>query len=74
MTIALIVSWIAAVLFVPYLGDKLLPDFSKTAQRAPWYQRLIARLRKQPEPEPIVHHAGEHFDPYQSRFIKVFVN
>lgn len=72
VTIALIVSWVAAVLFVPYLGDKLLPDFSKTAQRAPWYQRLIARLRKQPEPEPIVHHAGEHFDPYQSRFYQSF--
>ena len=27
--IALIVSWIAAVLFVPYLGDKLLPDLAR---------------------------------------------
>ena len=26
VTIALLVSWIAAVVFVPYLGDKLLPD------------------------------------------------
>ncbi len=27
--IALIVSWIAAVMFVPYLGDKLLPDLAR---------------------------------------------
>ena len=72
VTIALIVSWVAAVLFVPYLGDKLLPDFNNAPQRAPWYQRLIARLRKQPEPEPVVHHAGEHFDPYQTGFYQRF--
>lgn len=35
VTIALVVSWFAAVLFVPYLGDKLLPDFQRHAQRAP---------------------------------------
>ncbi|MCO7554331.1 efflux RND transporter permease subunit [Metapseudomonas otitidis] len=29
VTIALLVSWIAAVMFVPYLGDRLLPDLAK---------------------------------------------
>ncbi|MCK9796778.1 efflux RND transporter permease subunit [Pseudomonas sp. MAFF 302030] len=29
VTIALVASWIAAVVFVPYLGDKLLPDLAK---------------------------------------------
>lgn len=73
VTIALIVSWIAAVLFVPYLGDKLLPDFNKELiQKAPWYQRLWACLRKQPEPAPLVHHAGEHHDPYQTKFYQHF--
>ena len=72
VTIALIVSWVAAVIFVPYLGDKLLPDFTKTAQQAPWYARLWARLRKQPEPQPVVHHTGEHFDPYQTKFYQSF--
>ncbi|WP_180038277.1 efflux RND transporter permease subunit [Acinetobacter sp. YH16052] len=73
VTIALLVSWLAAVLFVPYLGDKLLPDFNKDLiQKAPWYQRLWARLRKQPEPQPMVHHAGEHYDPYQTRFYQGF--
>ncbi len=72
VTIALIVSWIAAVVFVPYLGDKLLPDFNKVPQKAPWYQLLLARLRKQPEPQPVIHHTGEHFDPYQSKFYQSF--
>lgn len=73
VTIALIVSWFAAVLFVPYLGDKLLPDFNKDVmQPAPWYQRLWARLRRQPEPEPMVHHAGEQHDPYQTKFYQHF--
>lgn len=72
VTIALIVSWIAAVVFVPYLGDKLLPDFNKVPQKAPWYQRILARLRKQPEPQPVIHHTGEHFDPYQSKFYQSF--
>ena len=72
VTIALIVSWVAAVVFVPYLGAKLLPDFSKEAQKAPWYVRLWARLRKQPEPPAVVHHVGEHFDPYQTKFYQSF--
>ena len=72
VTIALVVSWVAAVVFVPYLGDKLLPDFNQTAQKAPWYQCLWARLRKQPEPTPIVHHTGEHYDPYQTKFYQSF--
>lgn len=73
VTIALVMSWFAAVVFVPYLGDKLLPDFNKNlVQKAPWYQRLWARLRQQPEPQPIVHHAGEQHDPYQTQFYQKF--
>lgn len=48
VTIALVVSWIAAVVFVPYLGDRLLPDLAnKHAGKAhadpydsPFYQRI----------------------------------
>jgi multidrug efflux pump len=29
VTIALLVSWVAAVVFVPYLGERLLPDMAK---------------------------------------------
>ncbi|MGN5764435.1 efflux RND transporter permease subunit [Acinetobacter calcoaceticus] len=70
VTIALIVSWIAAVLFVPYLGEKLLPDFSKQQQQAAWYVRWWARLRKQPA--PIVEAHGQQHDPYQSKFYQSF--
>ncbi|NAR50914.1 efflux RND transporter permease subunit [Acinetobacter haemolyticus] len=70
VTIALVVSWIAAVLFVPYLGEKLLPDFSKQQQKAAWYLRLWARLRKQPA--PVVQAHGPHHDPYQTKFYQSF--
>ena len=72
VTIALIVSWFAAVLFVPYLGDKLLPDFNQTTPSAPWYQRLWARLRQQPAPVVVVQHTGDHHDPYQTKFYQKF--
>jgi multidrug efflux pump len=45
VTIALLVSWVAAVMFVPYLGDKLLPDLSQMNHQAPWYQRLWLWLK-----------------------------
>jgi multidrug efflux pump len=47
VTLALVVSWIAAVVFVPYLGDRLLPDFKKDGHahapdpyQKPFYQRF----------------------------------
>jgi multidrug efflux pump len=47
-TIALLVSWIVSVIFVPYLGYKLLPDFKKAGTHVdenavyqkPFYQRF----------------------------------
>ena len=47
-TIALLVSWIVSVIFVPYLGYKLLPDFKKAGAHVdenavyqkPFYQRF----------------------------------
>ncbi len=44
--IALLISWVAAVIFVPYLGYHLLPDMAKAdhdqgdAYQSKWYQRL----------------------------------
>ena len=56
-----------------YLGDKLLPDFNKELiQKRRGISCLWARLRKQPEPQPMVHHAGEHHDPYQTKFYQGF--
>jgi multidrug efflux pump len=47
VTIALVVSWIAAVLFIPYLGDKMLPDLKRMAHapRVPRPGSLAARWR-----------------------------
>lgn len=68
VTIALLVSWIVAVLFVPYLGEKLLPDFTKLGHQAPWYVRLWARLTKKPQPQTVAISQDHHYDPYQSSF------
>ncbi len=42
--IALLVSWVAAVLFVPYLGYYLLPDFRKAKAGPGVMARLAGRL------------------------------
>ncbi|MDC4796518.1 efflux RND transporter permease subunit [Acinetobacter baumannii] len=68
VTIALLVSWVAAVLFVPYFGEKLLPDFTKTGHQAPWYVRLWARITKKPQPQTVAISQDHHYDPYQSSF------
>ena len=50
VTIALLVSWIAAVVFVPYLGDRLLPDFNKAhggaAHHDPYDSRFYRAFRR----------------------------
>lgn len=53
VTIALLVSWIAAVIFVPYLGFKLLPDMAKLQAKKhgganghdPYSTRFYQRVR-----------------------------
>ncbi len=52
VTIALLVSWVAAVLFIPWLGDRMLPDLAKKHAQAgadghdpyqrPFYRRFRA--------------------------------
>ena len=51
VTIALLLSWIAAVVFVPYLGDKLLPDFHAKNGNGkhghdPYQTRFYVRFRR----------------------------
>ena len=77
VTIALVVSWIAAVLFIPYLGDKMLPDLHQPKPPKPgslparWHGvrvRLAARFPKFSSvlaPKP---HDGHEHDPYQTPF------
>jgi multidrug efflux pump len=73
--IALLVSWIAAVVFIPYLGYKLLPDMgSGRAASASWFNRLARRalpfLRK-PDQAP-KHHLDDEEAVYQTRFFRAF--
>ncbi|WP_372018284.1 efflux RND transporter permease subunit [Pseudoxanthomonas sp. 10H] len=77
VTIALLVSWIAAVLFIPWLGDKLLPDLahpqppkpgSLAFRRRAWRERLADRWPQFAfalAPAPLDAH---HQDPYQRPF------
>lgn len=80
VTIALVVSWIAAVLFIPYLGDKMLPDLFNPqppkpgslparwhAKRQQWADRspALANLIAPPQ------HGHDH-DPYQRPFYRSF--
>src|SRR5690606_19989592 len=77
VTIALLVSWVAAVLFIPYLGDKMLPDLAH--RQPPRPGSLAARWRGQRERmalrwpqlafalQPAPHDAHDR-DPYQRPF------
>ncbi|HLM53354.1 MAG TPA: efflux RND transporter permease subunit, partial [Pseudoxanthomonas sp.] len=81
VSIALVVSWIVAVLFIPYLGDKMLPDLH--APRAPrhgsiaarwgaWRLRLADRhpaFERWLVPKPPDSHQA---DPYQRPFYRRF--
>ena len=86
VTIALVVSWIAAVLFIPYLGDKMLPDLNKSGLHNPQPPKpgsFAARIRSLRERladrlpafadwiVPAPHDVHEH-DPYQKPFYRRF--
>ncbi len=69
--IALIVSWVAAVVVIPYLGYHLLPDFKKP-RRAGLAARLWARLRGRPNPAPVTTEPGHAHDVYDTPFYRRF--
>lgn len=68
VTIALLLSWLAAVIFVPYLGDLLLPNFAKKNQ-----QSLDNDESTQTTSTP-KHHEHKHVqhDPYATKFYQRF--
>jgi multidrug efflux pump len=43
--ISLVASWFVAVIFTPYLGVKLLPDYSHRAHHDPYHTRFYRGLR-----------------------------
>ena len=81
VTIALVVSWIAAVLFIPYLGDKMLPDLGQPRTPRPgtwahrWHRMRERAADRHPAfarwilPKPA--HPQDH-DPYQRPFYQRF--
>ena len=80
VTIALVVSWIAAVLFIPYLGDKMLPDLHNPQPPKPgslaarWHALRLRWADRNPAlanviaPKSLSH---DH-DPYKSAFYQRF--
>lgn len=65
--IALLVSWFAAVIFVPYLGYHLLPDYGQAPQPSKpgcWFRSLFKIEAKAAE----IH----HHDIYSSSFYRAF--
>lgn len=84
VTIALLVSWVAAVLFIPYLGDKMLPDPHTVPKRNSLEGRIRAFRERLADrwpqyagmlgPAPIAAegaHATAH-DPYGTAFYTRF--
>jgi len=80
VTIALVVSWIAAVLFIPYLGDKMLPDLFNPQPPKPgslsarWHARRQQWADRYPALSNLIappQHGHDH-DPYQRPFYRSF--
>ncbi|MDV3467607.1 efflux RND transporter permease subunit [Stenotrophomonas sp. C3(2023)] len=80
VTIALVVSWIAAVLFIPYLGDKMLPDLFNRQPPKPgsvagrWLAFRQRWADRQPALANLIAPAphGQDHDPYQRPFYQRF--
>ena len=66
VAIALCVSWVAAVLFIPWLGDKMLPDLHDAHLRP----SLVQRLRQRFGGAPAAVAPKQEHDPYASGFYR----
>jgi len=65
--IALTISWVAAVIFVPYLGYHLLPDYSKKSTTPAWIVWIRQRLNLREAVSDVHHH-----DIYNTAFYQAF--
>lgn len=65
--IALMISWVAAVVFVPYLGYHLLPDYSEKPASPKWIMWLKQRLNLKDADDGTHHH-----DIYNTPFYEAF--
>ena len=65
--IALIISWFAAVIFVPYLGYHLLPDYAqkpKPSKLMTWLKAKLGLVEKEDD--------NHHHDIYNTKFYNLF--
>ncbi len=69
--IALIISWFAAVIFVPYLGFHLLPNYAQAPQPSKLKIWLKMRLGIK-DAVNLNHVADSHHDIYNTRFYQMF--
>lgn len=67
--IALLVSWFAAVVFVPYLGYKLLPDFKANQTSNSWLAKLLGRKPQ----EQLAHTHADIYDSQLYRKLRSFI-
>jgi len=79
VTIALLISWLAAVVLIPYLGYKLLPEQGAPPSRFEsflrvWRKRALARLPASWRGRNVRNgNGGEHaHDPYATPFYRRF--
>jgi multidrug efflux pump len=80
VTIALVLSWIAAVVFIPYLGSYLLPDYPEASPAPGSLAARVGRWRNDvarwlpPALADLLRPAaaGSHHDPYDKPFYKRF--
>jgi len=64
--IALIASWVIAVVVIPYLGYRMLPE--RDAMHAPsWPRRLFSRLTGRPRPAPAAAVHDVYATPFYAR-------
>ncbi|MGY3267054.1 efflux RND transporter permease subunit [Lysobacter sp. HA35] len=83
VTIALLVSWVAAVMFIPYLGDRLLPDHGHAGAPKPgsiaarWQAYRLRVADRHPAFADIIAPLptpddGRAHDPYATKFYTRF--
>jgi len=77
VALALLISWLAAVILIPYLGYKLLPERGAAPSRfESWLRvarkRLVARLPASLRGENRRINDGEEHDPYATPFYRRF--
>lgn len=70
--IALIISWFAAVIFVPYLGYHLLPDYTHAPKPSKVESWLKSRFRFKATSRAEKTDNNHHHDIYNTRFYSAF--